>query len=175
MPVPIGSVIHCEAYISSPRLLYHFCTALVWLHTIFLGDCSNMKAPLCAKAVETEVKVYPGLQGAIFHLDRGSQCTSWLYRRTIQKTGLIQSMNNAQRALSWQFTLREHVNRNEGGAILYRLDSWKISVEQLKEMVWWYFYSNWNNHHNHRICSTNGRLPPMVRRQCYYYLLQQNT
>ena len=125
---------------------------------------TNMKAPLCAKAVETVVKVYSGLRGSIFYSDRSSQCTSWLYRRTIQKTGLIQSMNNAQRALSWQFTLREHVNRNEGGAILYRLDSWKISVEQLKEMVWWYFYSNWNNHHNHRICSTNGRLPSMVKR-----------
>ena len=26
------------------------------------------------------------------------------------------------------------------------------------------FTANWNNHHNHRICSTNGRLPSMVKR-----------
>ena len=39
------------------------------------------------------------------------------------------------------------------------------TVEELKEMVWRYFMSYWNNR---RICTANGGLPPMVKRQKYY-------
>lgn len=41
---------------------------------------TNMKAPLCAKTVENEVKAYSGLRSAILYSDRGSQYTSGLYR-----------------------------------------------------------------------------------------------
>ena len=38
-------------------------------------------------------------------------------------------------------------------------------IEQLKTLIWRYFISYWNNR---RICSANGGLPPMIKRQQYY-------
>jgi hypothetical protein len=54
--------------------------------------------------------------------------------------------------------------------LLYgRYDSSKITVEKMKTLVWRYFISYWNKR---RICSTNGGLPPMTKRQQYYNSLQ---
>jgi transposase InsO family protein len=46
-----------------------------------------------------------------------------------------------------------------------RIQTEDYTVEELKEMVWRYFMSYWNNR---RICTANGGLPPMVKRQKYY-------
>ena len=46
-----------------------------------------------------------------------------------------------------------------------RIRTENYTVEELKEMVWRYFMSYWNNR---RICTANGGLPPMVKRQKYY-------
>ena len=43
------------------------------------------------------------------------------------------------------------------------------SQAQLKVMIWRYFISYWNNR---RICTANGGLPPMIKRQRYYDSLQ---
>jgi len=39
-------------------------------------------------------KAYPGLRGAIVHSDRGPQYTSELYRKTVARYGIRQSMNS---------------------------------------------------------------------------------
>ena len=46
-----------------------------------------------------------------------------------------------------------------------RYDPEQLTVEQLKSLVWRYFMSDWNNR---RICSANGGLPPMVKRNRFY-------
>lgn len=46
-----------------------------------------------------------------------------------------------------------------------RYNTEKMSVEDVRTIVWRYFMSYWNNR---RICSANDGLPPMVKRQRYY-------
>ena len=43
---------------------------------------------------------------------------------------------------------------------------------KLKVLVWRYFMSYWNNR---RICSSNGGLPPMVKRRQFYDSIAANT
>ena len=50
MPAPISSVIHCEAYSSSPRQLYHCCTVQWRLHSIF-SVCSRLLLKIAAAPV----------------------------------------------------------------------------------------------------------------------------
>lgn len=48
--------------------------------------------------------------------------------------------------------------------------STQMTIDQLKTLILRYFISYWNNK---RISSANGDLPPMVKRQKYYALLQE--
>ena len=53
--------------------------------------------------------------------------------------------------------------------LLYgRYDCENMKVEEIKSIVWRYFMGYWNNR---RICSANGGLPPLVKRQRYYMAL----
>lgn len=55
--------------------------------------------------------------------------------------------------------------------LLYgRYDTEKMGMEELRAIIWRYFMDYWNNR---RICSANGGLPPMVKRQQYYNSLQK--
>ena len=126
---------------------------------------TNMKASLCAKTVDNAVKSYPAFREAIIHSDRGSQYTSEIYRNKLNKYGIIQSMNsdggrchdNARCESMWARMKTE---------LLYgRYDTEHITTEELKVIIWRYFISYWNNR---RICTANGGLPPMVKRQRYY-------
>ena len=49
-----------------------------------------------------------------------------------------------------------------------RLDPESLTVEELKTLIWRYFMSFWNRR---RICSANGGLPSILKRQRYYALL----
>ena len=124
-----------------------------------LGLCirDNMKAGLCVQTVENACRAHPALRGAILHSDRGSQYTSEAYRKALARHGLIQSMNsdggrchdNARCESMWARMKEE---------LLYgRHDTKRMSMEDVKALVWRYFMSYWNNR---RICSFNGGLPP---------------
>lgn len=55
--------------------------------------------------------------------------------------------------------------------LLYgRYDTKKMPMEETKTLIWRYFIIYWNTW---RICSTNGGLPPMVKRKKYYDLMKQ--
>ena len=55
--------------------------------------------------------------------------------------------------------------------LLYgRYDSKKMTIEELKSLIWRYFMGYWNNR---RISSANGGLPPMVKRRRYFDALNQ--
>lgn len=135
------------------------------LAVLGLSMDTNMKAGLCVKTLDNAYRTYPKLRGAIVHSDRGTQYTSTKYRNVINKYGIQQSMNsdggrchdNARCESMWARMKEE---------LLYgRYNTKEMTVEELKILIWRYFISYWNNR---RICSANGGLPPMVKRQRYY-------
>ena len=125
-----------------------------------------MKANIVKKTLDNAYMAYPALRGAVIHSDRGSQYTSDLYRKTIKKYSIIQSMNSSggrchdnARCESMWARMKEELfySRNRKSTL--------FSVEELKIMIWRYFISYWNNR---RICSSNNWLPPMFKRKLYY-------
>ena len=127
---------------------------------------TNMKAPLVEQTLKNAYMAHPGIRGAIVHSDRGTQYTSDLYRKAVQKYGITQSMNSAggrchdnARCESMWARMKDELfySRN--------LKSTQFTVEELKVMIWRYFISYWNNR---RICTSNKGLPPMIKRKRYY-------
>lgn len=130
---------------------------------LYIG--ANMQATLCVNTLDNAMMAYPDLKGAIIHSDRGSQYISQIYRDTITKYNIIQSMNsdggrchdNARCESIWASMKSE---------LFYgRYDTRKFTKDELKIKIWRCFMDYWNNR---RICSTNGCLSPMVKRRKYY-------
>ena len=131
---------------------------------------TTMKATLCQHTVENAFIAYPEIRGAVLHSDRGSQYTSELYRSTLRKYEIIQSMNSAGGRCHDNARCESMWARFKEELLYGRYDATSMTVEQLKTLIWRYFISYWNNR---RICSANGGLPPMVKRQQYYASLQE--
>ena len=55
----------------------------------------NMRAELVESSLVSAVHMNPAFKGAILHSDRGSQYTSGLFRETLDKFDIKQSMNSA--------------------------------------------------------------------------------
>ncbi len=130
---------------------------------------TNMKATLCQQTLTTAVRLYPALAGAIVHSYRGSQYTSEIYHKTVAKYGILQSMNsdggrchdNARCESMWA-----RINEE----LLYgRYNTRNLTIDELKSLIWRYSMSYWNNR---RICSANGGLPPIMKRQKYYQSIE---
>lgn len=140
------------------------------LGVLGLAMDDNMKAGLCASTIENAHKAFPDIRGAIIHSDRGSQYTSALYRSTLNHYGIVQSMNsdggrchdNARCEAMWA--------RMKDELLYGRYDTKKMTIDELKTLIWRYFISYWNNR---RICSANDGLPPMVKRKQYYDSLKK--
>lgn len=126
---------------------------------------TNMKAQLCQRTLDNAVTAYPGLRGAIVHSDRGSQYTSALYRETVVRCGIRQSMNSAGGRCHDNARCESMWARMKTELLYDRYDTEKLTVEELKSLVWRYFLGYWNNR---RICSANDGLPPLVKRQRFY-------
>ena len=101
----------------------------------------------------------------IVHSDRGSQYTSGLYRQAIALYGIRQSMNRAGGRCHDNARCESMWARMKSELFYGRYDSDKMTVEELKSLVRRYFLGYWNNR---RICSANGGLPPLVKRQRFY-------
>lgn len=129
---------------------------------------TNMKAPLCVQTLENAAKAYPDIRGAIVHSDRGSQYTSQLYRDAIAEFGIQQSMNSSGGRCHDNARCKSMWARMKSELLYGRYNTEEMSTEELKSLIWRYFFSYWNNR---RICSANGGLPPMVKRQLYYQAL----
>ena len=137
---------------------------------IGLAMDTNMKAPLCVQTLENTAKAYPGIRGAIIHSDRGSQYTSQLYRDAVQQYGIQQSMNSAGGRCHDNARCESMWARMKSELLYDRYDTEKMTTDELRTIIWRYFISYWNNR---RICSANGGLPPMVKRQQYYDSLKK--
>ena len=130
----------------------------------------NMKALLCVRTLEHAAKAYLGIRGAIIHSDRGSQYTRQLYRDAIHPYGIRQSMNSAGGRCHDNARCESMWARMKSERLYDRYDTEKMSTDERKTLIWRYFISYWNNQ---RICSSNGGLPPMVKRQRYYDSLRE--
>ena len=139
------------------------------LATLGLAMDKNMKSTLCEQTLNNAYKAYPKICGAILHSDRGKQYTSELYRKSISKYGIKQSMNSAGGRCHDNARCESIWARFKKELLYGRYDTTKMTVDQLKTLIWRYFFSYCNNK---RICSANGGLPPMVKRQRYYDSLQ---
>lgn len=139
------------------------------LTVLGLAMDTNMKATLCEKTVKNTYEAYPEIRGCILHSDRGAQYTSELYRNALKKYGILQSMNSAGGRCHDNARCESMWARLKEELIYGRYDTSKITVEKMKTLIWRYFIGYWNNR---RICSANGGLPPMIKRQQYYNLLQ---
>jgi len=126
---------------------------------------TNMKAALCVRTLDNAMMVYPELRGAMIHSDRGTQYTSQTYRDAISYHGIQQSMNSAGGRCHDNARCESMWARMKSELLYDRYEPEKITVEELKVLIWRYFFSYWNNR---RICSANGGLPPMVKRARYY-------
>ena len=131
---------------------------------------TNMKSPLCVRTLENAVKANPDIRGAVIHSDRGSQYTSQIYRDAICKYGIKQSMNSAGGRCHDNARCESMWARMKSELLYDRYDTEKMTTDELKTVIWRYFISYWNNR---RICSANGGLPPMVKRQNYYNSLKE--
>ncbi len=131
---------------------------------------TNMKASLCVQTLENACNAYRGLCNAIIHSDRGSQYTSSEYRTAIKTYGIKQSMNSAGGKCHDNARCESMLARMKEELFYGRYDTRKLTVDELKTLIWRYFIGYWNNR---RICSRNGGLPPMVKRQRYYDSLQK--
>lgn len=157
IPVKSGKL-----YVSAIFDCYH-------LEVLGLAMDTNMRAELCIKTLADAHNKHPELHGAIIHSDRGSQYTSHDYRAAMKRHGFIQSMNsdggrchdNARCESMWARMKEE---------LLYgRYDTTKMSVGEVKSLIWRYYESYWNNR---RICSAIGGMPPKVKLENYYDALQ---
>ena len=129
---------------------------------------TNMKAALCERTLSNAVHSYPELRGAVIHSDRGAQYTSETYRKSIAKYGILQSMNSGGGRCHDNARCESMWARMKEELLYGRHNTEEMTVEELKTLIFRYFISYWNNR---RICSANGGLPPMVKRQRYYVSL----
>ena len=125
---------------------------------------------VCVQTLENTAKAYPGIRGAIIHSDRGSQYTSQLYRDAVQQYGIQQSMNSAGGRCHDNARCESMWARMKSELLYGRYDTEKMTTDELRTIIWRYFISYWNNR---RICSANGGLPPMFKRQQYYDSLKE--
>lgn len=130
---------------------------------------TNMKAELCVHTSQNALNAYPDLEGAILHSDRGTQYTSDAYRKAIRDYNIRQSMNSAGGRCHDNARCDSMWARMKTELLYDRYDTEEMTVEELKALIWRYFLSYWNNR---RICSSNGGVPPMIKRRQYYEALE---
>ena len=131
---------------------------------------TSMKAPLCVQTLENAAKAYPGIRGAIIHSDRGSRYASQFYRDAVRKYDIQQSMNSAGGRCHDNARCESIWARMKSELLYERYDIEEMTTDELRTIIRGDFISYWNNR---RICSANGGLPPMVKRQRYYDSLKE--
>ena len=103
------------------------------LAVLGLAMATNMKAPLCARTLKNAHKVYPGIEGAIYHSDRGVQYTSDCYRRAVQDCHITQSMNSDGGRCHDNARCERMWARMKSELLYDRYDTEKMTVTELKE------------------------------------------
>ena len=131
---------------------------------------TNMRASLCVQTLKNAHDACHDLRGVIIHSDRGAQYTSQEYRAAIGRYGILQSMNSAGGRCHDNARCESMWARMKDELLYGRYNTEKMTFDELKTLIWRFFIGYWNNR---RICSRNGGLPPMVKRQRYYHSLKK--
>ena len=93
---------------------------------------ANMQATLCVDTLDNAMMAYPDLKGAIIHSDRGSQYTSQIYRDTIAKYNVIQSMNSDSGRCHDNARCESMWARMKSELFYGRYDTRKLTKDELK-------------------------------------------
>ena len=128
---------------------------------IALAMDTNMKKELCIKTITEAYKNFDIKDGVIIHSDAGSQYTSSEYKKTLGQLHAVQSMSGVgkcwdnARMESWFATLKKEK--------IYQLDTTKLTVEEVKTIVWRYTFAYYNTK---RVTNVNpDGLPPVIYRE----------
>lgn len=123
---------------------------------------SNMKKELCIDTVRA-IRRMGCLKGAILHSDRGSQYTSEDFKKILKDNGIKQSLSGVDhcydnaRMESFFATLKKE--------LLYRLPTYKMRMEDVKEWIFHYVFAYYNRK---RVYTSNpGGLPPVEYRRLH--------
>lgn len=134
-----------------------------------LSISTRMKADLCKNALETAILRYAKPSGAnlselICHSDRGSQYTSNLYRETIEKRDLKQSMGRT--GSCYDNARMESFFARLKDELINELNHKNMKFEELKLLVFTWVETVYNLT---RINSANANhIPPLIKRKAYY-------
>ena len=131
---------------------------------------TNMRASLCVQTLKNAHDACHDLRGVIIHSDRGAQYTSQEYRAAIGRYGILQSMNSAGGRCHDNARCESMWARMKDELLYGCYNTEKMTIDELKTLIWRFFIGYWNNR---RICSRNGGLLPMVKRQRYYHSLKK--
>ena len=131
---------------------------------------TNMRASLCVQTLKNAHDACHDLRGVIIHSDRGAQYTSQEYRTAVSRYGILQSMNSAGGRCHDNARCESMWARMKDELLYGRYNTEKMTIDELKTLIWRFFIGYWNNR---RICSRNGGLPPMVKRQRFYHSLKK--
>jgi len=101
----------------------------------------------------------------IIHSDRGKQYTSEEYKKTMKYFKMKQSMNSAGGRCHDNAKCESMWARFKEELIYGKLDTSKMRMEEVKQLVFRYFMGYWNNR---RICSSIGGVPSAYKRAKYY-------
>ena len=101
------------------------------LAVLGLAMDTNMKATLCEQTLDNAYKAYLCF-GSYLHSDRGTQYTSELYRKAINKYGILQSMNSVGGRCHDNARCESMWARFKEELLYGRYDTTTMTVEQLK-------------------------------------------
>ena len=128
---------------------------------IALSMDTNMKKELCISALEAAFKLRNPESGVIIHSDAGSQYTSGAFKLAVGKHHAVQGMSDVEKCYdnarmeSFFATLKKEK--------LYRMNTTKMTVEQVKAVIFRYVMIYYNRK---RISTVNLRgLPPSIYRE----------
>lgn len=128
---------------------------------VSLAMDTNMKKELCISALEAAFELRKPKSGVLVHSDAGSQYTSEAYKLALGRHHALQSMSDVgkcydnARMESFFATLKKEK--------LYRINTKKMTAEQVKSVVFRYVMIYYNRK---RISTVNpGGLPPSIYRE----------
>jgi transposase InsO family protein len=126
-----------------------------------MGD--NMRTELVVSTLREAMR-HEKAAGVILHSDRGSQYTSLMFRETLDRFGVIQSMNSAGGKCHDNAKCESIWGRFKEEK-LYKINTSKMTMYEVKYIIWRYFHNYWNNR---RICSAIGGIAPTTKRRHYF-------
>jgi transposase InsO family protein len=125
---------------------------------------SNMRTPLCTRALMNADQRFGHIEGCIVHGDHGSQFTSHLYTETIEAHAFRLSMgavghcaDNARMESFWATLKKE---------LIYKMPTTTMTRAEVRRRIFLWIETYYN--HRRRNTANENNLPPLVKRGQFY-------